>query len=189
MSIRQGGVFFRFLITGIFVVGFCFCVASKARAHGFGLHVAGGAGENAHAQIGLSWDTAVAEDRLFNYRMNLGYEKFKLENHWGDTDKFSGLILENTFGFRLHADENMRLWTGPQVVTGLYDNDFAIGLGFSLGANWHLADQKSVAVTIGVRRSEYSGILDYSEYETVGYLRLEFFLRTGRDRFYKPASN
>jgi len=174
---------FRLLVAGIFVTGGSLLNAGDAQALGLGLHVAVGQGENNHEQIGISLDTAVAEDRQFNYRMNLGFEKFELEDHWGDKDKFSGWILENTFGFQILANEKLKLWAGPQIVTGLYENDFGFGLGASLGVNLHIGDKTSLGITLGVRRSEYSGILDDSEYDTIGYLRVDFFFRTAGDRF------
>jgi len=185
MKIRQFGFLFRLFVVGVFVTGGFMTLGTEAQAHGLGFHVAAAQGESGHFQIGGSWDTAVAENRLINYRMNLGLETFKLKNYWGETEKLSGWILENTLGFRLFADDKVRIWAGPQIITGFYKEDLGIGLGLSLGANFHLDKKRSLGMTIGARRSEYSGIWDYSEYESVGYLRLDYFFRSKNDYFTK----
>ena len=92
---------------------------NEAQAHGLGVHFLNSLGGSEHRQAGFSWDTSVASKDLFNYRMDLGYE-------WLDFDKEElkdidqGVTLENTFGFRLYGDEEMRLWAGPEIVTGIY---------------------------------------------------------------------
>ncbi len=157
--------------------------SSEVWAHGLGVHFSEGIGENQHSQLGLSWDTSVAMNRAFNYRLNLGYEQFKLDDKFGVEEKFEGWILENTFGFMILANENLRLWAGPQLVTGLYESDLGIGIGMSLGINLHIGESSSLGLTLGVRRSEYSGILDTSDHETIGYLRMDLFFRTTNDYF------
>jgi hypothetical protein len=180
---RRASVVFRLVLAGVSIVGGIVFNAPEARGHGFGFHITGGLGEHLHRQAGLSWDTAVAEDRLFNYRLNLGYEAFELNEDGGFREKFDGLILENTFGFRLLATEGMRLWGGPQIITGIYEGDIGLGAGLSLGANLHVSESSSVGITLGARSIEYSGFLGGTESESIGYLRLDFFYRSMRDRF------
>jgi hypothetical protein len=177
---------FSYIPASILMVGGILFHASGVCAHGWGVHVAGGLGDHSHKQVGLSWDTTVAEDRLFNYRMNLGYEWFELDESYGAREKFSGVFLENTFGFRLFANEGMRLWWGPQTVMGIYDAEIGFGLGLSLGANLHVSETSTIGITFGARSMEYNGLLGGTEREKVGYLRLDFFYRLVRDRFRKP---
>lgn len=158
-----------------------------ARAHGLGLHVAAGAGENLHGQFGLSWDTAVARDSLLNFRMNLGYERFELEDDWGWKEDYHGVILEETLGVCLLANERLRLWAGPQLVTGLYDGDVGIAYGAALGGNLHLDPLTSLGLTVSLRRMEYSGFIGGDEKETVAALRLDFFFRL-RDDFRRKVA-
>ena len=183
MNRWSGKGVFRFLMIGLLAAGGFIASASGAQAHGLGFHIANGTGEHSHQQIGFSWDTAVAEDQPFNYRLNLGYEKFALDRNDGGRDNFSGWILENTFGYRILANNNLRFWGGPQVVTGLYENDFGLGAGLALGINLHLSGVTSLGITAGVRRSDYSSIMGRDHMENIGYLRFDFFLRTPGDRF------
>lgn len=176
----------RLWLTGLILLAGIIMSPVNGWGHGFGVHVAAGQGDSAHRQAGLSWDTAVADATLFNYRMNLGREKFRLDNSWGEKEKMSGTILENTFGFRLLANEQLRLWAGPQLVAGIYDGEIGAGAGLALGVNLHLMPRLSLGVTVGGRRSEYSGLLGGSDLESIGYLRIDLFFRLPGDRFQTP---
>ena len=162
--------------------------AGAVHAQGGGVFVGGGEGDHAHQELGLVWDTAVASDRLFNYRMNLGWERFDLDNKFSEKEGFRGVLLENSFGFRLDGGEAGRLWAGPQLLFGVYQGDFGAGLGVVLGENLHLGKTLSVGLTAGIRRVSYSGLLGDSDFETVGFGRVEFLLRQARDRFNPPLS-
>ena len=68
-------------------------------------------------------DSAVAKDKLFNYRMNLGYEHVPR----GSTDStfamFNGGSFENIFGFGVYRSKLMRVWLGPslRIAAGVLD--------------------------------------------------------------------
>ena len=66
---------------------------------------------------GIVIDTAVAEDRLFNYRFTAGYELFCIKYPGSiftenPIDRFS---MSHTFGFGLLRNQNVRLWIGPRL--------------------------------------------------------------------------
>ncbi len=68
---------------------------------------------------GILIDTAIARDKLFNYRVTLGMDS--MTNRFVDGD-FSltekGNIrgsLVNTFGFGVYRSDRFRVWLGPQV--------------------------------------------------------------------------
>ena len=165
------------------MVSILFLGAGQAQGHGFGLFYADSlSGES--RQVGLSWDTAVAADRLFNYRMNLGYEWLDFEEDHGDSSN-SGVTLDNTFGFRFLGNEVMRLWAGPQITVGAYDGDVGYGVGASLGGNFHVSEAMSLGLTAGVRAMRYEGIMGGADSKTIGFLRLDVFFRTPSDRFRK----
>jgi len=154
----------------------------QAWGHGLGLYTAAAAGDHQHTQFGLTWDTCVARACPFNYRMNLGYESFKFDDDWGETENYHGVILENTFAGRLYASPAMRLWAGPQLITGLYNNDLGLGIGLSAGCNLHASENTSLGLSVGVRRMLYSDAWD-DDRETLGFLRLELLFRLGADTF------
>ncbi len=176
---------FRRFSLGI-VLFLLFLGAGTAHAQGVGVFAGGGKGDHAHQELGLVWDTTVASDRLFNYRMNLGWERFDLDDKFSEKEGFRGVLLENSFGFRLATSEAGRLWAGPQVLFGVYQGDFGAGLGLVLGENLHAGKVLSVGLTAGVRRMNYSGIFGESDFETVGFGRIEFLLRQAGDRFQAP---
>lgn len=166
------------LATGVAVL----VVAGRAQAHGLGAHAAVGVGERSHQQVGFTWDTALASDRLLNFRLNLGYERFELRNEFGDEYDYKGVILEETLGVRLLANERLRLWAGPQLVTALYSGEAGAGWGVALGGNWHLEGVTSLGLTLSVRRMDYSSLVwGKDEKETVGSLQLLLMFRLPRD--------
>ena len=95
-------------------------------------------GDNTHFGGGFVLDTAVAKDKVFNYRLQLGYEraKFKfdsIENKDLDIDISDNIddfeldinqyIIDNTFGFGIVRTEFFRLWIGPQIRLGFLSGD------------------------------------------------------------------
>jgi|GEM_PF-433995 len=64
---------------------------------------------------GLLFDTAVAGDRLFHYRLGIGYDKIVHDSYsdFGDL-RLNRIVISNTFGFGIVRSEEARLWLGPQ---------------------------------------------------------------------------
>ena len=74
-------------------------------------------GDTERFGIGFTLDTAVARNKLFNYRLNIGPERFDIDfdNSGGATAELYGLAADNTFGFGVMRTEKVRLWAGPRV--------------------------------------------------------------------------
>ena len=151
-------------------------------------------------------DSNLAQDRLFNYRLNVGYDKLDVEgDDWNDTTlELGGLVIDNTFGFGVLRTETFRLWLGPQVRLGFYggetDNSgtkleaalFAFGLAPVVGANWNLGDSFTLSLVAGYRFMGFAGGVDLSDDSddgtftgsgNMGFLNLSAMFRTGSDRF------
>ena len=90
-------------------------------------------GDQSHFGIGFVFDTAVAKNKLFNYRLQIGYEAVEYDIHTvfnKDTGvDLSGfvtdftvdvdmIVFDNSFGFGIVRKENFRLWIGPQLRVG-----------------------------------------------------------------------
>jgi hypothetical protein len=67
---------------------------------------------------GLILDTAT--DKTFNYRLNVGLAKQKIEDEYGIELTSTGIYLENIFGFALVKNKDFRWWLGPLVRIGYY---------------------------------------------------------------------
>ncbi|MBN2077560.1 MAG: hypothetical protein JW838_01250 [Spirochaetes bacterium] len=74
-----------------------------------------------HSLTGLDFvmDTAVARDRLFNYRLTIECANF---TRWEErlfssrSYQVNRLLWANTFGFGIVRTRLMRIWVGPQVA-------------------------------------------------------------------------
>jgi hypothetical protein len=101
------------------------------------------------SNYGFVLDTAVAKDRLFNYRFSLQFDK----NHAKDRGlDMEGLATTHDFAFGVVRNQNVRLWLGPQLRVAYYrdlsphtvtDVEYAgsalsIGVGPVIGLNVHL---------------------------------------------------
>ena len=81
-------------------------------------------GDTRRLSFGFVMDTAPAQDRLFNYRLNVGLEAFEAD--WDDTCcemDLGGVAVDNTFGFGVLRTDSVRLWVGPRVRVGFYGGD------------------------------------------------------------------
>lgn len=119
--------------------------------------------------VGLTLDTAVARDRLFNYRLNVDYVR-----GWIDPDTVPGLSpnaettsdgvdLENIFGFGVVRRPDLRWWVGPSLRISIaralsVDSGAAqyfasplvnVGAGIVTGVNLHRGRHVSAGMTLG----------------------------------------
>lgn len=146
-----------------------------------------------HFGGGLSLDTNVATRSLFNYRLDLGYQR--VEQDFDDGGEFDGdgLVIDNAFGFRLFSNDAVRLWMGPGVrlsfdffdSNGLDAFDFGIGGGPVIGLNVHTSDLVSLAFTTGYQISYVHSDYDYGDsdgYEQLIFFKLHAFFRFNEDR-------
>ena len=100
-------------------------------------------------------DTAVARNTVFNYRLNLGYEKFESKD--ADLDMES-IIVDNTFGFAAFRNKVVRLWLGPQVrfsYTHDEQDDF-VSVRYPLSKEM-IADKDNVTVTFKPQPNNNTG--------------------------------
>ena len=169
----------------IMVVAFSLSfLPEQAQAFGFGGYVEGSKGDGEfkyeHSSdfdvdadatgIGFVMDTNLGGKRIFNYRLNVGYEKLNLEDDFGETLELEGLVVANTFGFAMVRNQNFRWWIGPQIRVGAYSGDLnrdssvnydlvSFGVGGVMGFNY-LTGDFCVSTTLGVLRTGYSGETD-----------------------------
>lgn len=165
--------------------------------------------ETGRISAGFTVDTAVARDKLFNYRMNLGYEHINEKFNDVTFARFNGGSFENIFGFGVYRTNLMRVWLGPslRIAAGVLDeSDFPGGLpgsivnltaggGIAAGVNLHTGHIGSAAFTIGYQYA-YQGrfasgggvvIPDYLQGrdQRVNF-NFAYFFRGKGERFEKP---
>jgi hypothetical protein len=127
-----------------------------------------------HQGAGFAFDTAVAEDRFFNYRLELGYDEFASKAAGGNEVKLSGLIISNDFGFGIVRTDGFRLWMGPEIRLawprgsnlGVDYDFFGVGAGPVLGMNFNLPGTVSFTVKAGYQFMHYNGTADSSTSST-----------------------
>lgn len=136
--------------------------------------------ETEHSGIGFVMDTNVAKDRLFNYRLKLGYEQYiDIPEGGGRRDEFEGFIMSHAFGFGVLRTRLLRLWLGPQLEFFGYsgnpeNNDdfdmFLIGMGIGpvIGLNINLGKVVTLAIDGGYNFRYYGGHGE-QENSSVGY--------------------
>ncbi len=93
---------------------------------------------------GLVWDSAVAKDTVFNYRLKAGYERSFMHILGPDArarvdNPIHRYSMSHTFGFGIIRNENARFWIGPRiglcyfrpsVVSSLFETDTGLFLYF-----------------------------------------------------------
>ncbi len=121
----------------------------------------------AHFGGALFFDTNLAQDKVFHYRIALIYEKVEQEHLFG-VQEFNHYALDHTFGFGIIRRSFVRLWVGPQVRLSFMNeynrpNDqyrewrFGLGLKPVLGANFNFGKLISVCLDISYGAVIYYG--------------------------------
>ncbi len=126
-------------------------------------------------QLGFMFDTCVAEDRLFNYRLQVGLDLSTASYFDSGLSRTVSMDIWqisfiNTFGFGLVRDESLRFWVGPQLGFGFgFEPEFSgnsyygtmsdffefdLFAGVALGVNIHLGDAVSLCADAGLRLHE-----------------------------------
>ena len=146
--------------------------------------------------IGFQLETnPLIKNKVFSYRLQVGYERRDIEDEGNTTMELDGLIINNTFAFGGNASDRARIWGGPQVLVGFYDGetneDFlgdevsfsgaGFGLGVAGGINFGLGSGKTVLTTmIGARVFGFSGETEwYEEEEDLDGSATELFFSVG----------
>ena len=142
-------------------------------------------GDTARLGIGFVFDTAVARDKLFNYRLNVSVVRLdiELDDVFNSEAELAGVAFDNTFGFGVLRTEKVRLWVGPRIRLGFYGGDadsfsgndddvtaVDFGVGGALGANFHVGPAVSLGFETGVMISGYGGEIEtgFGDLDLVG---------------------
>ncbi|MCG5529943.1 hypothetical protein LRD18_03530 [Halorhodospira halochloris] len=125
--------------------------------------------------FGYVLDTTPLGGRVFNYRLNVGLAAQSVDSKdSGDFMDTSGLYLDNTFGFGLVRNDNIRWWLGPLVRGGFYAGSdevngedvnwfhFEFGVGLATGLNIR-AGNAIISPSLGLRRSGFVGSADFDD--------------------------
>jgi hypothetical protein len=171
----------------VLLVLLCALAATNASAAGFGLYV-GTAPEvgrfDIRADPGTEWnfsgglliDSNVARNRLFNYRLALGYQYTYLDLNppflGFEGDEGHGLSINQSFGFGLVRSRRFRIWAGPALrIAGSHHSGqwrldpwlpggyirvsmpayltIQVGIGPELGINLHTGKFGSITLSGG----------------------------------------
>jgi hypothetical protein len=125
-----------------------------------------------HLGGGLAFDSAPATDGLFNYQLNIGYDRFENRNSkaWGRAD-FEGVVVSNSFCFGGRLTPSTRLWLGPEIRLEWADGKpdeypdykirmFGIGFGPVLGLNINAGDKFTFVIKTGYQYISYQAYGD-----------------------------
>lgn len=148
-------------------------------------------GINYSIGCGLVYDTAVASNDTFNYRLNAGYENNVASGYPFFTDtSMHRVTLSNTFGFALFKNKYVRVWMGPQVELACrfaersyFTNEGSLiglvytgtmghikystgelGIGCILGINVHTGDLFTLGFEVGLNGNFGIGHSERSRY-------------------------
>jgi hypothetical protein len=133
--------------------------------------------------FGFALDTNLAQNRLFNYRLTIGYQRtdrdlddFDLIGPFADLDNLDGdgFSFNNAFGFGLWRGPRHRLWAGPAIRLGVdvFDVDtnlintdvdivdFSVGGGPVIGLYLHAGQNVTVGLTAGYQYLYVAEIVD-----------------------------
>lgn len=113
--------------------------------------------------VGVILDTAVARDRLFNYRISLDCHSVISQKELGYTNvSFSTnrLTVANSFGFGFIRTSFVRVWAGPQFALtyefksrnrNTFDTTLYSKIGPVLWINIHAGNETTFALEMGFR--------------------------------------
>lgn len=179
----------RLAVASLLAAGLLCLGPPPAGAAGLGVYGGGAGGDileifgndvaTHHGEVGVVLDTAPARGSVFHYRLAVGYDRLTADEDGGGWDagseaRLNGVVVDNTFGFRVFERPAGRLWLGPQVRLGYYRGEgeypdgmggagrtrvhvTAVGAGPVVGADWNLSDHLTLALTGGWRMAFYNG--------------------------------
>ncbi|MFH0976744.1 MAG: hypothetical protein V1874_13250 [Spirochaetota bacterium] len=127
---------------------------------------------------GFIFDTGIANDRLFNYRLQIGVNKVKMYNNHSDIPNVDGYeySIYNNFCFGFIRTPMFRIWAGPQFGFGFFDGTYDVktestypdedsnylsttfaSIGLIAGINIHFDYKLSLGIDGGFRYKYHSG--------------------------------
>lgn len=158
----------------------------KSSAVGLGVHFTGGAtlhrgymesqfGDRTNVGAGLTLDTAVAMNSLFNYRLHIGYVNQNGEIYHYNVINEHTLTIQNSFGFGVVRRKHFRYWLGPHVqfYYVFKENSFNANLGLAMGFNINMEKLVTLSIDLGARAAPLE--TDYG-YEKKYTARIEPFV-------------
>lgn len=125
--------------------------------------------------VGFALDSTASEISPYNYRLNIGLERQKQKDDYGETMDMGGLVIENVFGFALMRDRGLHWWAGPLLRIGFYkgetdtyygssgdryqlDTDLLeFGVGVATGINVRVGPHTVLSPSAGIRFIGASG--------------------------------
>lgn len=147
-------------------------------------------------EFGFMLDTAIATNRLFNYRLQLAIVDVSYDNI-----EMDGFVLTNTFGFGVVRNSDLRFWIGPQVgfkyLESKDNTDIELvtfDLGAATGLNYHLGSNISLTAEAGYKlgyggatdnssTSSSTDDFDYDINENRFFVNVGLLFRFGRDHY------
>lgn len=128
-----------------------------------------------HDDMGIAFDTNVATNRLFNYRLEFGKAEIDIDPFFDPTAgklEAEGIVMNHAFGFGMQASPLIRFWFGPEIrftwVDGTASNDpltdldlFGFGFGATVGLNINLPGPLTLGIKGGYSIMNYTGEGDY----------------------------
>ena len=125
-----------------------------------------------HLTFGVLYDSAPSRDKLFNYRMTLGWDiatdvtvrkgtilgvDFPIDIDLDESSNY-GFGWKNTFGFGIIRTDFIKWWAGPALnlnfnywdSNGTKAATFGIGGGAETGVNIHIAPKYSICLGGGI---------------------------------------
>lgn len=113
-----------------------------------------------HTDFGIVFDTNLAKDRLFNYRVAFGKAEADIKPFFdtGAPMEIEGFVMTHDFGFGGRIASFLRLWVGPELrltwMDGVLSTDplvdldlFGFGFGGAAGLNFNLPG----SLTLGIK--------------------------------------
>lgn len=137
---------------------------------------------------GMVLDTAVAQNRIFNYRLNIGYEKLNIDfDEENVSDRLESVVIDQDFGLAVYKSDSARIWFGPEQRIFFSHDEFGLGIGPVLGMNLHTSREVSLALKLGFLFSGFASFSDY-EKESHAFLNLAILFRSEGDQYAETAA-
>lgn len=159
-----------------------------------------------HNDMGITLDTNLAKEKLFNYRLEFGKAEVDITPFFdqGGNMEADGLVMNHAFGFGMQITPLLRFWFGPELrftwVDGTLNNDpnvdldlFGFGVGATIGLNVNLPGPLTIGIKGGYSMMNYAGEgqydtgvgyswRDYDIDQDLTYVTVMLMFRTSSDR-------
>ncbi len=132
------------------------------------------------SNYGFILDTAVAKDRLFNYRLAFQFEKNQAKDRGLD---MKGIATTHDFGFGVLRNKAVRMWIGPQLRVAYYrdlspngpsgveydGSALGVGVGPVIGLNLHFPKVVTLSASASyIMLGRYAGDYGIDDVNTGG---------------------